>query len=118
MRNILNAFILKLVVGAALRLAYYKVSFQTCWWFFIGKDNFEMEEPRLTSSCVHLQSPFQGFHDVELMEVTGDEIAETVEAQFDRLPQKRKPQSRGDSLQEWVPLSGIVARGRTPVINI
>jgi len=63
-------------------------------------------------------SPFQGFHDVVLMEVTGDEIAETVQKQFNRLPQKRKPQSRGDSLQEWVPLSGIVARGSTPVINI
>lgn len=52
------------------------------------------------------------------MEVTGDEIAEIVQAQFDRLPQKRKPQSRGDGLQEWVPLSGIVAQGSTPMINL
>jgi tRNA-specific adenosine deaminase 1 len=51
------------------------------------------------------------------MEVTGNEIAEIVQRQFERLPQKRKPQSRSDSLQEWVPLSGIVAQGNNPVIN-
>jgi tRNA-specific adenosine deaminase 1 len=51
------------------------------------------------------------------MEVTGDDIAETVQSQFDRLPQKRKPQARGDALREWVPLSGIIAQGGTPVID-
>ena len=45
------------------------------------------------------------------MELAGDEIAETVHRQFDGLPQKRKPQSRGDAVREWVPLSGVVAEG-------
>lgn len=48
------------------------------------------------------------------MEVSGDEIAEAVQSQFDGLPQKRKPQARGDGLQEWVPLSGVVAQGANP----
>jgi tRNA-specific adenosine deaminase 1 len=51
------------------------------------------------------------------MEVPGDAIAETVQTQYDLLPQKRKPQARGDTLREWVPLSGIVAQGGTPVID-
>jgi hypothetical protein len=59
----------------------------------------------------------QNFHDATPMEVTGDDIAETVQSQFDRLPQKRKPQARGDALREWVPLSGIIAQGGTPVID-
>ncbi|KAL3426575.1 tRNA-specific adenosine deaminase [Phlyctema vagabunda] len=45
------------------------------------------------------------------MEVSGDDIARTVLEQFDRLPTKRKPQVRNESLREWVPLSGIVAQG-------
>jgi hypothetical protein len=52
------------------------------------------------------------------MELTGDEIAEAVQSQFERLPQKRKPQARGYGLQEWVPLSGIVAQGANPVIDL
>ncbi|KAI9734426.1 MAG: hypothetical protein M1818_006814 [Claussenomyces sp. TS43310] len=44
------------------------------------------------------------------MEVTGDAIAEAVLRQFAKLPAKRKPQSRGDGIQEWVPLSGVVVQ--------
>lgn len=46
-----------------------------------------------------------------MMDFNGDDIAEVVQTQFERLPQKRKPQTRGDGVQEWVPLSGIVAQG-------
>ena len=49
------------------------------------------------------------------MEFPGDAIAETVQTQFDRLPQKRKPQARDNTHREWVPLSGIVVQGGTPV---
>jgi tRNA-specific adenosine deaminase 1 len=47
-----------------------------------------------------------------MMEVSGDEIADVVLQQFEKLPQKRKPQDRGEGIQEWVPLSGIVAQGK------
>lgn len=46
-----------------------------------------------------------------MMDISGDDIANVVQKQFDSLPQKRKPQVRGDGVQEWVPLSGIVAQG-------
>ncbi|TFB03464.1 hypothetical protein CCMA1212_004703 [Trichoderma ghanense] len=36
-------------------------------------------------------------------------IARTVISQFDKLPSKRKPRVRDNGLNEWVPLSGIVA---------
>ncbi|KAL6880971.1 tRNA-specific adenosine deaminase [Trichoderma novae-zelandiae] len=36
-------------------------------------------------------------------------IARTVISQFDKLPSKRKPCVRDNGLDEWVPLSGIVA---------
>ncbi|KAH0497133.1 hypothetical protein TgHK011_004463 [Trichoderma gracile] len=36
-------------------------------------------------------------------------IARTVISQFDKLPSKRKPCVRDNGLNEWVPLSGIVA---------
>jgi tRNA-specific adenosine deaminase 1 len=45
------------------------------------------------------------------MELTGDVIADIVQKQFDKLPSKRKPQSRGNDIREWVPLSGIVVEG-------
>jgi tRNA-specific adenosine deaminase 1 len=45
------------------------------------------------------------------MEHTGDLIADVVQEQFHSLPAKRKPLSRGNDVQEWVPLSGIVAEG-------
>lgn len=45
------------------------------------------------------------------MEVSGDDIANVVLEQFDKLPAKRKPQVRGPGVREWVPLSGIVAQG-------
>jgi hypothetical protein len=45
------------------------------------------------------------------MSVTEDAIANAVLQQFDKLPQRRKPQDRGNGLREWVPLSGIVAQG-------
>lgn len=45
-------------------------------------------------------------------EPSGDEIANVVLKQFDELPTKRKPLSRGEGVREWVPLSGIVASGR------
>ena len=47
------------------------------------------------------------------MDVSGDDIADAVLKQFDKLPAKRKPQIRGDGVREWVPLSGIVAQGAT-----
>ncbi|KAG9258698.1 adenosine deaminase/editase, partial [Emericellopsis atlantica] len=37
-----------------------------------------------------------------------DLIANSVLAEFDKLPPKRKPSHRGNGHQEWVPLSGIV----------
>lgn len=45
------------------------------------------------------------------MRLTGDDIADAVLKQFEKLPKKRKPQVRADGLKEWVPLSGIVAEG-------
>lgn len=36
-------------------------------------------------------------------------ITRTVLQQFDKLPPKRKPLIRDNGLNEWVPLSGIVA---------
>ncbi|KAL8295697.1 hypothetical protein RB597_009212 [Gaeumannomyces tritici] len=40
-----------------------------------------------------------------------DAIAAAVLGEFDKLPNKRKPPIRGNGIHEWVPLSGIVARG-------
>ncbi|KAJ9155675.1 Adenosine-deaminase domain-containing protein [Pleurostoma richardsiae] len=40
-----------------------------------------------------------------------DAIACLVLEQFDKLPPKRKPTVRDNGTREWVPLSGIVARG-------
>ncbi|KAL8387353.1 hypothetical protein RB595_009966 [Gaeumannomyces hyphopodioides] len=40
-----------------------------------------------------------------------DAIAAAVLDEFDKLPNKRKPPIRGNGIHEWVPLSGIVARG-------
>ncbi|RFU32639.1 hypothetical protein B7463_g3706, partial [Scytalidium lignicola] len=45
------------------------------------------------------------------MEISGDEIAQAVLKQFDKLPTKRKPLVRGGGVREWVPLSGIVVQG-------
>ncbi len=45
------------------------------------------------------------------MEDEADEVAAVVLEQFDKLPLKRKPTIRSNGLHEWVPLSGIVARG-------
>lgn len=47
------------------------------------------------------------------MELSGDEIADVVLKQYDALPAKRKPQVRAPGEQEWVPLSGIVAHGKS-----
>ena len=44
------------------------------------------------------------------MTTEGDAIAAAVLDQFDRLPPKRKPINRGNGVQEWVPLSGIVVK--------
>ncbi|KAI1334705.1 adenosine-deaminase domain-containing protein [Xylariaceae sp. FL0016] len=46
------------------------------------------------------------------MTVTPDLIASLVQKEYDKLPAKRKPINRGNGIQEWVPLSGIVAQGR------
>lgn len=46
-----------------------------------------------------------------VMEISGDEIAETVLKEFEKWPAKRKPLVRSDGMKEWVPLSGIVAQG-------
>ena len=45
------------------------------------------------------------------MEISGDAIAEAVLKEFDKWHAKRKPLVRSDGSKEWVPLSGIVARG-------
>jgi hypothetical protein len=45
------------------------------------------------------------------MAVTADAVADATLQQFDKLPQRRKPQDRGNGSREWVPLSGIVAQG-------
>ena len=55
--------------------------------------------------------PYPTYSTHHVMEVSGDDIAEVVLKQFDALPAKRKPLVRGDGMQEWVPLSGIVAQG-------
>lgn len=44
------------------------------------------------------------------MTAEADAVASTVLEEFNRLPTKRKPQTRGNGIREWVPLSGIVAR--------
>ena len=40
-----------------------------------------------------------------------DAIALAVLGEFRKLPAKRKPTVRDNGLHEWVPLSGIVAKG-------
>lgn len=40
-----------------------------------------------------------------------DKIASLVLKEFDKLPAKRKPAVRDNGIQEWVPLSAIVAQG-------
>ncbi|KAK0737548.1 adenosine deaminase/editase [Apiosordaria backusii] len=47
------------------------------------------------------------------MKTTADEVATVVLAEFQKLPTKRKPAVRDNGLHEWVPLSGIVAKGPT-----
>ncbi len=43
-----------------------------------------------------------------------DNIIEAVLSKFEALPARCKPQNRGNGIQEWVPLSGIViTRGTT-----
>ena len=41
----------------------------------------------------------------------GDIIARVVLEKYARLPANRRPQIRDNGVHEWVPLSGIVARG-------
>ncbi len=41
-----------------------------------------------------------------------DGIASAVLDEFEKLAPKRKPAVRDNGLHEWVPLSGIVAKGR------
>lgn len=48
------------------------------------------------------------------MEVKADDVADVVLKTFDSLEKKRKPIVRGPGVQEWVPLSGIVAQGQAP----
>ncbi|KAK4200619.1 putative tRNA-specific adenosine deaminase [Triangularia verruculosa] len=45
------------------------------------------------------------------MTVAADEVAIVVLSEFQKLPAKRKPAIRDNGLHEWVPLSGIVAKG-------
>lgn len=52
-----------------------------------------------------------------LGDLDSDAIATLVQRQFDTLPAKRKPQVRGGGIKEWVPLSGIVAEGISPVFG-
>jgi hypothetical protein len=44
-----------------------------------------------------------------------DTIALAVLEEFSKLPAKRKPAVRDNGLHEWVPLSGIVAKGVHPL---
>lgn len=44
-----------------------------------------------------------------------DAIALAVLEEFAKLPAKRKPAVRDNGLHEWVPLSGIVAKGVHPL---
>ena len=46
------------------------------------------------------------------METEADDIASLVLEGFRKLPAKRKPAVRDNGLREWVPLSGIVVKGR------
>lgn len=48
-----------------------------------------------------------------MMDFHGNDIADCVLRQFDKLPKKRKPQDRGNGIREWVPISGIVTKGRS-----
>lgn len=50
------------------------------------------------------------------MEISGDEVADVVLKEFDKLPAKRRPIARGKGVREWVPLSGIVVQGFIPEI--
>jgi hypothetical protein len=99
----------RLEVGAAVRLAYYKVAPPGLWEVVPSS----IAEVRLTSSYYHPAGPInvRPLTSAIPMEVSGDDIAETVQKQFEKLPAKRKPQRRGDDVQEWTPLSGIVAQG-------
>jgi hypothetical protein len=45
------------------------------------------------------------------MDFDPDAVADAVITQFEKLPNKRKPHVRSNGVYEWVPLSGIVARG-------
>jgi len=47
------------------------------------------------------------------MEMTNnaDVIASAALEEFAKLPKKRKPAVRDNGLHEWVPLSGIIAKG-------
>lgn len=48
------------------------------------------------------------------MVASEDNIVEAVLGKFEALPARCKPQNRGNGIQEWVPLSGIViTRGTT-----
>lgn len=47
------------------------------------------------------------------MDIDPDAIAAAVISEFEKLPSKRKPHIRSNGVHEWVPLSGIVARGAT-----
>ncbi|KAK4181433.1 putative tRNA-specific adenosine deaminase [Triangularia setosa] len=47
------------------------------------------------------------------MTAIADEVASVVLSEFNKLPTKRKPTIRDNGLHEWVPLSGIVAKGPT-----
>lgn len=40
-----------------------------------------------------------------------DKIASLVLKEFDKQPAKRKPAIRDNGIQEWVPLSAVVAQG-------
>ena len=51
--------------------------------------------------------------DTEGAKGDGDDISQVVLEAFSRLPARRKPCLRSNGIQEWVPLSGIVARGTT-----
>jgi hypothetical protein len=56
--------------------------------------------------------------DCEMSNEEADQIASLVLEQFDKLPAKRKPAVRDNGIQEWVPLSGIVAKGLYSYIAI
>ena len=70
----------------------------------------------LTSRLNFGDSSTSSIYSPNYLEMTteSDAVASIVLEEFRKLPTKRKPCVRDNGLHEWVPLSGIVAKGTTP----